>query len=276
MINWLHTFHPQAILLSLDPIHIYWYGLFMILGILAALFISLKLARYYKIEKEKIFDLSFWLIIIGLLGARIYDVFLNFSYYLKYPLDVFKIWQGGLAIHGAIIAGLLVIYLFSKKQKTSFWTFTSIIVPGLVLGQAIGRFGNYFNQELFGLPTTKPWGIPIDLINRPADYITDIFFHPTFLYESLGCLLIFIILISANYLIIKKRDIANRYYQILLTVLYMILYSILRFCLEFIKVDATPMFLNLRWPQIISLAIIFVSIIFLIFNYHAKKEKNSR
>lgn len=275
MINWLHTFHPQAILLSLDPIHIYWYGLFMILGILAALFISLKLARYYKIEKEKIFDLSFWLIIIGLLGARIYDVFLNFSYYLKYPLDVFKIWQGGLAIHGAIIAGLLVIYLFSKKQKTSFWTFTSIIVPGLALGQTIGRFGNYFNQELFGLPTTKPWGIPIDLINRPADYITDIFFHPTFLYESLGCLFIFTVLISANCILIKRAQL-NKYYFVLLTALYMILYSILRFCLEFIKVDATPTFFNLRWPQIISLIIILCSIILIIFNYHAKKEKDNR
>lgn len=275
MINWLHTFHPQAILLSFGPLHLYWYGLFMVLGIIAALGVSLKLARYYQIKAETIFDLAFWLIIVGLLGARIYDVFLNFSYYSDYPLDIFKIWQGGLAIHGALLAGLATIYFFSKRQKISFWVFTAIITPGLAIGQAIGRFGNYFNQELFGLPTAKPWGIPIDLMNRPANYITDQFFHPTFLYESLGCLLIFIVLISLNYLFIKKNKLNSRHNNILLTAVYMILYSILRFCLEYIKIDITPTFFNLRWPQIISLFIIAAFFISLILNYHAhKKEKN--
>lgn len=247
----------------------------MVMGIIAALGVSAKLARYYKIDINTFFDLSFWLIINGLLGARIYDVFLNLPYYLNYPLNIFKIWQGGLAIHGAIIAGLITVYFFAKKRKISVWSLMALVIPGLALGQAIGRFGNYFNQELFGLPTTKPWGIPIDLINRPIDYVTSTFFHPTFLYESLGCLLIFAILISANYLLIK-RDKLNKYYFVLLTALYMILYSILRFRLEFIKVDTTPIFLGLRLPQVVSLLIILISIILLIFNYHAKKENNSR
>ncbi|NLZ74700.1 prolipoprotein diacylglyceryl transferase [Candidatus Falkowbacteria bacterium] len=274
LINWLHTFHPQAILLSFGPIHLYWYGLFIILGILAALFISLKLAPHYKLSKETVFDLSFWLIIFGLLGARIYDIFLNLPYYFQYPLDALKIWQGGLAIHGAIIAGLLVIYFFAKKQKKSFWTFTSLFAPGLALGQAIGRFGNYFNQELFGLPTNKPWGIPIDLINRPVDYITNQFFHPTFLYESLGCFLIFIVLMLFNYHLIKKNKLTKQYYQILLVGFYMISYSVLRFCLEFIKIDETPIFLTLRWPQVISLLIILISFILLILNHHEKKKQS--
>ena len=275
MINFLHTFHPQAILLSFGSIHIYWYGLFMVAGIIAALGVSAKLARYYKIDINTLFDLSFWLIINGLLGARIYDVFLNLPYYINYPLNIFKVWQGGLAIHGAIIAGLITVYFFAKKRKISVWSLTALVTPGLALGQAIGRWGNYFNQELFGQPTAKPWGIPIDLVNRPVDYVTNTFFHPTFLYESLGCLLIFTILISANYLLIKRKKL-NKYYFVLLTALYMILYSILRLRLEFIKVDTTPIFLGLRWPQVISLAIILISIILLIFNYHAKKENNSR
>lgn len=272
MINFLHTFHPQAILLSFGPIHIYWYGLFMVAGIIAALGVSIKLARYYKIGADTMFDLSFWLIINGLLGARIYDILLELPYYLKYPLDMFKIWQGGLAIHGAIIAGLITVYFFAKKRKISPWSLTALVTPGLAMGQAIGRWGNYFNQELFGSPTTKPWGIPIDLINRPIDYVRNDFFQPTFLYESLGCLLIFIILIGANYLLIKRGKL-NKYYFLLLTALYMILYSILRFCLEFIKIDVTPMFLSLRWPQVISLFIVLGSIILIIFNFHAKKEK---
>lgn len=244
----------------------------MVSGILAAMAVSFRLAQYYKIEKDSLFDLSFWLIINGLLGARIYDVFLQLNYYLKYPLDTFKIWQGGLAIHGAIIAGLITIYFFSKKQKINFWFITALIVPGLALGQSIGRFGNYFNQELFGLPTAKPWGIPIDILNRPLDFLANSFFQPTFLYESLGCLLIFIILASINYLLIRQKKISS-YYCVLLTALYVILYSVLRFCLEFIKVDTTPIFLGLRWPQVISLIMILLSIILLIFNSHAKKEE---
>lgn len=272
MINWLHTFHPQALLLTLGPIHIYWYGLFMVIGIISALAISYKLANFYKIDQDSLLDIAFWLIINGLIGARIYDIFLELPYYIQHPLNMLKIWQGGLAIHGAIIAGLITIYFFAKKRKISLWSLTSLVVPGLALGQAIGRWGNYFNQELFGLPTAKPWGIPIDLINRPLDYIDSDFFQPTFLYESLGSLLIFIILITINYQLIKKNKL-NEHYFILLTALYLILYSILRFCLEFIRIDATPTIFNLRWPQIISLFIILISIIFITFNFHAKKEK---
>jgi phosphatidylglycerol:prolipoprotein diacylglycerol transferase len=270
MINWLHTFHPQSIIFSYGFISIHWYGLFIVLGILVALGISLKLAKYYKISSDTLFDLVFWLIINGLIGARIYDDLLQLPYYLNHPLDSIKIWQGGLAIHGAIIAGLITIYFFAKKRKISFWAFTSLLVPGLALAQAIGRWGNYFNQEIFGLPTDKPWGIPINLLNRPLNYISSSFFQPTFLYESFGCLLIFLILISTTIFLIKKKRL-KEYYFIWVTALYMLLYSILRFGLEFIRLDETPTFLSLRWPQLISLVIILISILILIFNPHAKK-----
>ena len=274
MFTWLHNFQPQAIILSFGPINIYWYGLFIVLGILAALAISLKLAKYYQIKSETLFDLSFWLIINGLIGARVYDVFLQLPYYLANPLAIIKIWEGGLAIHGAIIAGLITIYFFSRQQKISFWKITALFSPGLALAQAIGRWGNYFNQELFGLPTTLAWGIPINLVNRPLAYIGNDFFHPTFIYESLGCFIIFILLGSFTLYLIKK-DKLKEYYFVWLFASYMILYSILRFSLEFIRLDVTPIFFNLRLPQIVSLIIILVSIGGLIFNPHAKtKETN--
>lgn len=273
MFNFLHTFHPQPILISFGPVTIYWYGLFFVLGILAALAITFRLAKYYGLKSDLIFDLSFWLIIGGLLGARAYDVFLQLPYYLQNPWQTLEIWKGGLAIHGAIIAGLLIIWLFARRHKINFWKLSALIAPGLALAQALGRWGNYFNQELFGRPTDLPWGIPINLINRPWQYVSNVYFHPTFLYESLGCFLIFIFLIIYNAYFIKKERPSVRFY-IWSTVLYMILYSILRFSLEFIRSDEAPYLLGLRWPQIISLIIVILSILALIFNPHAFPRQN--
>jgi len=273
MINWLHNFNPQPILLALGPIHIYWYGLMVVLGIVAGLLAILRLAKLYNLNRELVFDLAFWLIIFGLIGARLYDVGLNLSFYLAHPLQVLEIWRGGLAIHGAVIAGLIVVFVFARRKKINFWQLTSLMVPGLALGQAIGRWGNYFNQEIFGLPTNLPWGIPIDLLNRPAPYITNQFFQPTFLYESLGCLLIFALLFGLNFYF-ARRDRLNLRFFVWLTLIYMILYSILRFLAEFIRLDPAPYLFGLRWPQIISLLLIGLSIIILIFYPHARSEKD--
>jgi phosphatidylglycerol:prolipoprotein diacylglycerol transferase len=266
----------------MGPITIYWYGLFMVIGISSALFITLHLAQYYKILKTTVFDLAFWLIIGGIIGARFYDVLLNTDYYIERPLDILKIYQGGLAIHGAILGGLLVLWLFVKKLArlnkenvaTTFWKFIALIVPGLALGQAIGRFGNYFNQELYGLPTNLPWGIPIDLINRDNDYISNIYFHPTFIYESFGNLLIFGFLIFLTIYWNKKQTLNFKKY-VIISLSYFILYSILRFSLEFIKIDETPLFLSLRWPQFISLLIIIASaLIYFITSSHEKNNSS--
>lgn len=271
MINWLHNFHPQAIALSFGPINIYWYGLFMVTGILSALLVSFRLAKHYQIKSDHLFDLSFWLIIFGIAGARVYDIFLQLPYYLNNPGAIFKIWEGGLAIHGAIIAGLVTVYVFSKKNNLSLWRLTAVVVPGLALGQAIGRWGNYFNQEIFGLPTSLSWGIPIDILNRPWSYLSFNYFHPTFLYESLGCLVIFLILIAANIYLIKEKSLNNHNFVWMVS-LYMLLYSILRLGLEFIRIDDAPYLFDLRWPQIISLVLILGSISLIIFNPHAKKK----
>lgn len=272
MINFLHTFHPQAVLFSFGAVTIYWYGLLMVLGILVAFITSYQLARYYNLNPEIIFDLSFWLIIGGLAGARIYDDFLQLPYYLEHPLQSIEVWKGGLAIHGGLIAGLLIIWWFARRKKLNFWQLTALFVPGLALAQAIGRWGNYFNQEIFGLPTSLPWGIPINLVNRSAPYINSLYFQPTFLYESLGCLLIGLFLLGVNIYAIKGHKLNHNFY-IWSTALYLILYSLLRLLLEFIRLDPTPEFLGLRWPQLISLIIITLIFLFLFLNTHAKNSK---
>ncbi|MDD2684208.1 MAG: prolipoprotein diacylglyceryl transferase [Candidatus Cloacimonetes bacterium] len=272
MFSFLHAFHPQPIIFSLGPINIYWYGLFIVLGMTAALGVAFYLGKKWGVDKDLIFDLAFWLIIAGVIGARIYDVFLELPYYISHPAQIIKIWEGGLSIHGGIIAGLIVIAWFARRYQINFWKLSAIIAPGLALGQAIGRWGNYFNQELFGTPTAAAWGIPIDLINRPINYISSEYFHPTFLYESLGCLIIFISLL----IIIKKakpRPEKETAPYILVAALYMILYSILRFSLEFIKINPTPIWLGLRWPQIISLLFIVFPLIILLTKKHASEKK---
>lgn len=256
MFNFLHTFNPSPIMAAIGPINIYWYGFFILLATLAALLVCLYLAKLYKIKADIIIDLTFWLIISGLLGARLYEVLLELPYFLANPLNIFKIWQGGLAIHGAIIGGLIALWRFAKKNNFNFFQLAAIIITALPLGQAIGRCGNYFNQELFGYPTNLPWGIRIDLVHRPWQYLNYDYFHPAFLYESIGNLIIFLILFIPHYLIIKKNKIKNSSYCLLLAV-YFLLYSMLRFSLEFIRLDATPTWFGLRFPQLVSLLIIF-------------------
>jgi phosphatidylglycerol:prolipoprotein diacylglycerol transferase len=270
MINFLHTYTPDPILISFGQIHIYWYGFFVVLGILIGITVATKLSSYYQIKKDIIFDLAFWLIIFGLLGARIYHVFLELPFYAKQPLDIFKIWNGGLAIHGGILAGIIVLYFFIKKHQINFWQISAVAVPGLAVGQAVGRWGNYFNQELFGSPTNLSWGIPIDIINRPFAYLNYGYFHPTFLYESIGSLIIFLTLLSLHYLIIKKK---KRLEPWILIIFYLVAYSLLRFCLEFIRLDSTPILAGLRFPQWVSLIIIIASAL-LIFIKLKPKNKN--
>ena len=266
MFNLLHTFNPQPLVFSYGVFHIYWYGLFMVLSMIAALITTLILARRYQISKDTIIDLAFWLIIGGLIGARVYDCFLNFNYYLGHPLDILKIWQGGLAIHGAIIGGLITLIIYTKRNWLEFWKLVALVIPGLALAQAMGRWGNYFNQELYGLPTSLPWGIPIDILHRSNEHISNLYFHPTFLYESLGSFIIFGVLISLTARATKTGRLNLKNY-LRLAAVYFILYSILRFMLEFIRLDATPQLFGLRWPQIISLLIILFSGILLKLSY---------
>jgi len=260
MIEFLHSFQPSPVLFQLYWLKIHWYGFLIAIGALLGFLVVLLLAHQYKIKKDHIYNLAFYVIIFGLIGDRLYYVFYAWEYYSQNLLDIFKIWQGGLAIHGAMIAGLLVIFIYSKKHKLNPWQITDLVVMALVLAMSIGRWGNYFNMELFGWPTDLSWGIPIDQSHRPLEFQNQTYFHPSFLYESIYNLLVFTVLFIWHQLRINKNKInPNKNHGFgLITLAYLILYSIGRFTNEFIRIDYSPYVFGLRWAQIFSLFIIIV------------------
>ncbi len=274
MFNFLHNFEPQPILFHWYFINIHWYGVFIVCAILVALRVASNLGKKINIKSEEIFDLAFYAIFFGLIGARFYAVFLDWEYYLEFPAKIIAVWEGGLAIHGAIIGGVLAAAIYCLKNKKPFWVLADLAAVGLPLAQAIGRWGNYFNQEVFGKPTDLPWGIPINFANRPLQYLSDRYFHPTFLYESILDLSNFILL----YFIFRKiYSMGNEglffkigEYKISLKpgfifFVYLLNYGLIRLLMEFLRVDQTLMLGQVRLPILVSLGLIFGSIFLLIY-----------
>ena len=296
MINLLHTFEPSPILASIGPLTLYWYGLFyaisIVLGYLIVRWSLIKRIKYQtrtlpsssqvsnsmeldtKLLNE-LPDFAFWFVIVGLAGARLYHVLNEWSYYWAHPLQIFAIWNGGLAIHGALIGGLIFLWFYSRKlmasseqraaplipttthyplPTTHYLFLLDLLAPAVLLGQAIGRWGNYFNQELFGYPTSLPWGIPISPANRPPEFADATYFHPTFLYESLWDLVGFIMLCALLKLFINKSLMGKGY----LFGVYLIFMSTGRILIEFMRIDKVPIILALRLPMIFSVIAIII------------------
>lgn len=271
-------FHPSPILFDFGFAKIHWYGLLISISIIIGAWLGRKLFRRHKLSDHLFFDLAFYVIIFGFLGARLWHVFSEFSYYLVHPFDIIKIWQGGLAIHGAIIGGAVFIYFYYRKHRgqfkeINFLLLLDIFAPLVALGQALGRFGNYFNQELYGRPTDLPWGIPIDMANRFAGYENFEYFQPIFLYESLWCFLIFILLIFLHrrrLLIPCNPTNLPPYQPGAIFSLYLILYSFGRFLVGFLRIDPQLFFAGLRLDQWVSMVLFLVGCYFLF-----KSIKNS-
>jgi len=258
--NFLHSFYPQSIAFSLGPVAIHWYGLFIVTGIFLGLLVVLRLAKYYGIQKDSVYDVAFYTVLFSIVGARLYAVLLFAPYYFANPTEIIAVWRGGLAIHGAIIGGIFGLIFYCYKKKDSFWKWADVLVPALALGQAIGRFGNYFNQELYGGPTDAPWGIPIDLVNRVAGFEAFEFFHPTFLYESILNLTVFLILIYLHVRRIKNiNPVTNKPKAGRIALIYLMLYSVVRIIMEQFRIDDTPELLGLRLPVLVSIIIIIVA-----------------
>lgn len=266
MFSLLQGFHPSSVLIQIGPLTLHWYGLLISIGAILGLIVVVRLAKGYGIKKDLIYSFAFWVIIFGLIGDRLYYVLYAWEYYSKNLLDIFKIWEGGLAIHGAIIAGAIVIILYARKHRLNPWLLLDLVVMALILGLAIGRWGNYFNQELFGKPTSLPWGIPIDSDLRPEGYRSADFFHPTFLYESLWNLAVFVSLFIWHKLRIKKiRDsVAVKTYGYI-GLSFLILYSIGRGLNEFLRIDYSPYIFGIRWAQFTSGIVIIASVLLLTF-----------
>lgn len=244
-------------LIKLGPISIYWYSVMIALGFLAAMVVCLTEVKRKKLDIEKYSNMVFYTVLFGILGARIYYVLFNLDYYLKMPSEILKVWHGGLAIHGGIIAGILVVYFYTKKYKMNFLKTLDISVVGIIIAQAIGRWGNFFNQEAFGKLTTKAvlikQRIPNFIIERM--YIDGAYYQPTFLYESVWNLIGFIIMLFLR----RTKKLKVGY----LTGFYLIWYSIGRCFIEYFRSDSL-MLGTIKVAQLISLSLIVIGIIVII------------
>lgn len=255
--NFLHTFQPSSVIFQIGGLAIYYYGLIIVLAMIVGFFVARYFFKKQKLTDEQVVDLAWWLIVAGIVGARIYYVVYAWPYYRDDLWSIFFIWRGGLAIHGAIIAGLIVVWYFAKHYKISAKIITDSLALALPLSQAVGRWGNYFNQELFGRPSDQPWAIPIDLANRPPQFINHQYFQPTFLYESiLNLFLFFLLLCLYKYGRLKDGH---------LTAYYLLGYGLIRSWMEFYRTDYSPLIGGVRWALLFSLSLIILSSAWLIF-----------
>jgi len=257
----------DRVLFSIGPITIYWYSVTMLLAVLTGIYLSLKEGKKIGMS-DFISDLAMYIVIFGIIGARTYYVIFNFESYKYDLLSIFKIWEGGIAIYGAIIGGLLAIIYFAKKKKQSIIKTTDIIVPGLILAQAIGRWGNFFNGEAHGtevsLEFLKSLHLPEFIIEGMK--IEGVYYHPTFLYESIWCILGFVILIIIRRLTKRKKGI--------ITCSYFIWYGIGRLFIEGMRTDSLYLG-SFRISQIVSMLLIVIGIIGIVINI-VKGNKNER
>jgi phosphatidylglycerol:prolipoprotein diacylglycerol transferase len=270
MITWLHTNLPDPVAFSLGGLTVHWYGLLIVLAGMLGFFVALKISRWYDIDKEVFFDLVFYAIIGAIVGARLYYVIYAWEFYKDNLLDIFKLWEGGLAIHGVILGGVAVFVWYARKKKLSFWTLADVAVVGLAIGQAFGRWGNYFNQEIFGRPTELPWGIPISVTKRPFDFLEYSYFHPTFLYESLLMIAVAGVLFGLHYL--RKKKNASWLPQGSIFLVYLMLYAVIRFGMEFLRLDYSLDFLGLRWAQWFSVLLFVVAAVLFVGCFKIRKS----
>ncbi len=247
---------PEEIAFTLGNIDIYWYGIIMSFSIVCGLFvIFLTAKKYFKdISFDTICDLSFYVIIFGIIFARLYYVVFDYDYFIKNPNEIIAIWNGGISIQGSIIGGIVAGYLYVKKYNLNFLRLADLYSFGLITGQIIGRWGNFFNSEAFGLPTDLPWKLYIPYSHRPEAFKNFDFFHPSFLYESI--LNIFVLLILFCMLSkLKNRKDGQIFFS------YIILYSIVRLFVETIRVDSVFSIGPVHIAHIMSVLFIIAAII---------------
>ena len=258
---------PGEIAFSIGNIDIYFYGIIMAFAIFMGILVILKIKKHFypDISSDSIFDISFLLIICGIIGARLYYVFLDHKYFIKFPFEIPALWHGGISIQGAIIAGIIAGIIYVKKHNIDFFRYADLFVFGLVTGQILGRWGNFFNSEAFGLPTNLPWGVYIPYNNRPIEYKNYEFFHPAFLYESLLSIWIFIILYFILTKYKKRKDGLIFFY-------YIILYSIARILVESIRTDSVLNIYGFHIAHIVSVLFIIIALTVILTRYFYNKN----
>lgn len=224
----------------LGPLYVRFYGIILMLGALAGAWLATREAKRRGHNPEIVWDLLTYLLIGGIIGARLWHILtpppssgVTAGWYLTHPLDALAIWKGGLGIPGAVIGGVIVLYFYARRNNLDFLEWTDIAAPSLALGQAIGRWGNFFNQELYGAPTNLPWRIFIDPDHRLAGYLDTEYYHPLFLYESIWNLANMFLLLWIS------RRFADRLKAGDIFLAYLIVYPVGRFLLDFLRLDAS-------------------------------------
>jgi phosphatidylglycerol:prolipoprotein diacylglycerol transferase len=233
---------PQGF--NIGPLTIRFYAILIILGAIAGAWLAARQAKKHGEDSEIVLDLLPWLLIGGIIGARLWHVFtpsasniaqgVTTENYLKNPIEILKMWKGGLGIPGGVIGGALALIIYTKARKLSFWQWADFIAPGLLIGQAIGRWGNFVNQEVYGRPSNLPWAITIDPQYRIRGFEFVEKYHPLFLYESL------LNLLGAGVLLWVDRKFKDKLFKGDIFFGYLIWYSTVRFALEFLRLDPSP------------------------------------
>lgn len=259
---------PGPILFEWGPIVVRWYGFLIASAVLIGVTLSQYLASRRQVNPDLLSDLAIWLVLAAIPSARLYYVLFEWREYAANPGSIVAIWQGGIAIHGAIIGGTIAALIFARLKRVSFWQLADLVAPSLILGQAIGRWGNFFNSEAFGSPTNLPWKLFIPLNRRPLGFEAIEFYHPTFLYESIWNLLVFGLL-----MVLFFRDLRG---QIRLKVgtiflVYLAAYSSGRVWIEGLRTDSL-MLGGLRMAQLVSLSGIAIGLAGLYWLYGAKRS----
>ena len=242
--------HPDPIAFTIFGVDIRWYGILIAFGMLLGVLLSCRNSSRHGLTEDDVLDTCIWMLPIGVVGARLYYVLFNLSYYNSFK-DVINIRAGGLAIHGGIIFGIITVIIVCRHKHIQPLNMLDLMIPNVALGQAIGRWGNFFNGEAHGGPTDLPWGILVDGVKV----------HPTFLYESIWCLILFFALTWFDK---NKRTAPGQTLS-----LYMIFYSLERFFVEALRTDSL-MIGPFKQAQVISLAAMAAGII--LYGYTKKQS----
>jgi len=251
---------PGPLLFQLGPFSLRWYGLLIAIAVLLGLALATRLGKQRGLDPALIADLLPILVLAAVVGARLYYVLFEWRQYQLNWLDALAVWRGGIAIHGALLGGTAAVIVYARWRRLAFWNLLDVLLPSVALGQAIGRWGNFFNSEAFGLPTDLPWKLTIPMANRPLEFLDQATFHPTFLYESLWNLGVLALL-----LVLFRRGIRGTMPLPpgALSCVYLIAYSAGRLWIEGLRID--PLCLmgtppdcagGLRMAQLMSLVLI--------------------
>ncbi len=262
----------------IGTLFIHWYGVIIMFGALMAAVLSTREAKRRGHDPEIIWDVMPWLLLAGIIGARIWHILtppasmvelgITTQYYLTHPLDAINVRNGGLGIPGAVMGGALALWLYARSKKMAFGTWVDIIAPGLALAQAIGRWGNFVNQELYGAPTDLPWKLFIEPAKRLPEFMDKAYYHPMFLYESLWNLM------SMAVLLVLGRKLKDKLFRGDIFLVYLVLYPVGRFLLEFIRLDPSNVG-GINANQTLMGVIALVSLITLILRHTVLKSNQT-